>query len=315
MLCLRHLRGVALALSVLLLAPWAQADDCPPPLAEPDAATLARLQAEASDHGLLWRISRGGVESYLYGTLHLGRLEWLMPGPALQQAWRKTEVLALEVDLSQPAALAADMKKPRSAALTPGQARRMAAAAKAACVPEPVLADLAAQPPLMQVVTLSMLAARRDGLEAGYGQDLLLAGMAQASQRPVVGLETMAEQMHALNDAGPKETAILIEEGLDEIDDPQGRAALIKLTEAWAGGRLELLATYEDWCHCAESEASRAWLRRLNDGRNPALAARIEALHERGRPVLVGVGALHMTGTKALPRLLAEKGFKVERIH
>jgi uncharacterized protein YbaP (TraB family) len=31
--------------------------------------------------------------------------------------------------------------------------------------------------------------------------------------------------------------------------------------------------------------------------------------------VLVAVGALHMTGPKALPTLLAAQGFKVERIH
>ena len=55
-------------------------------------------------------------------------------------------------------------------------------------------------------------------------------------------------------------------------------------------------------------------MRRLNDERNPALADGIEAQHRRGRRVLAAVGALHMTGPQALPVLLAQRGFKVERV-
>ena len=55
-------------------------------------------------------------------------------------------------------------------------------------------------------------------------------------------------------------------------------------------------------------------MRRLNDDRNPALAQRIDALHGQGRRVFAAVGALHMTGAQALPRLMAERGYRVERI-
>jgi hypothetical protein len=55
-------------------------------------------------------------------------------------------------------------------------------------------------------------------------------------------------------------------------------------------------------------------LRRLNDERNPNLAARIDALHARGQRVFAAVGALHMTGPRALPALLAQRGYRVERV-
>jgi len=307
----------ALWLAALLwLAPSAWALDCPAEPAVPNPAKIAELQARASDHGMLWRITREGRSSYLYGTVHLGRLEWLLPGPAMLKAWAQTEVLALEIDTSDPGKIQAEMAPSASGPkLTPDQSRRLLAAAKEACLPDAVMQSLAAQPPLMQISMVAALSGRRDGLEMGYGQEWMLTGMAQNTQRPIVGLETVQEQMQAINSASGAEEQALINESLDEIGDEQSRRAMIKLTDAWAAGQLEVLADYESWCHCARTPAAREWLRRLNDGRNPALAERIAALHAKGKPVFVGVGALHMTGPKALPKLLADQGFKVERVY
>ncbi len=48
----------------------------------------------------------------------------------------------------------------------------------------------------------------------------------------------------------------------------------------------------------------------LNDERNPAMAERIEALHSEGQRLFVAVGALHMTGPKALPALLGRAALR-----
>ena len=85
------------------------------------------------------------------------------------------------------------------------------------------------------------------------------------------------------------------------------------LAEAWAAGDLQTLERYAQWCECADTDEQRAWLRRLNDDRNPQLAAGIDALHARGHKVFAAVGALHMTGAQALPRLLQQRGYQVQR--
>jgi len=84
--------------------------------------------------------------------------------------------------------------------------------------------------------------------------------------------------------------------------------------QAWEAGDLETLAQYEQWCECAQTEDDRAAMRRLNDERNPLLADGIAARHKAGKRVFAAVGALHMTGQQALPLLLAQRGFKVERV-
>ncbi len=106
-----------------------------------------------------------------------------------------------------------------------------------------------------------------------------------------------------------------VAEMLTQLEDGSGRRVLQRLSQAWERGDLSALDDFERWCECAATDAERAALQRLNDARNPALASGIERLHDQGLRVFAAVGALHMTGLQSLPRLLAQAGFKVERIH
>ena len=92
------------------------------------------------------------------------------------------------------------------------------------------------------------------------------------------------------------------------------RRVLGQAAAVWARGDLDALARYGDWCDCLLNDTDRAHMRRLNDERNPALADGITALLGRGKRVFAAVGALHMTGDQALPRLLAQRGWRVQRI-
>jgi len=298
-------------LSFALLLGNAQAA-CPPAAQMPNEAEAAALAAKAEDHGFLWRLRRDGHDSYLFGSLHLGRLAWAFPGPGLREAWQKTELLAVELDIGDPQTLQAlaEAAKP-GAPLSPELQQRMDAQARAACLPERALAGLH---PLLQVSSLTMLAARFDGLDMGFGQEALLLGLARQQGRRVVALETAAEQMQALIPADPREQQRAVTEALTQLERQQVRGPMRELAEVWARGDLERLQNYERWCGCVHSEADRRWLRRINDERNGPLATRIAALHSGGLPVLVAVGALHMSGPQALPVLLAAQGFEVERI-
>lgn len=282
--------------------------DCPPTPDPPSAAQAAAWAAHAPDRGPLWRITRDGRSSWLYGTLHLGKADWPYAGPALRRAWAETEVLAVELD---PADLMPVLAaRPPAAPLPAPLARRMEAQAAKACLPPGVLA---AFPPVLQLSTLTLLEARRDGFDAGFGQDMALMARARAEGRPVRALESAAEQLAALEPAADELTDI-VDGALAQLQRGQVRGPLRRLADAWARGDVQALADYPAWCQCADTPAERAWLTRLNDDRNGPLAERITALHAQGQRVLVAVGALHMSGPQALPRLLAERGFHVEAI-
>ncbi|RZJ11178.1 MAG: TraB/GumN family protein [Rubrivivax sp.] len=281
---------------------------CPPQLAPASADQAADWAVKAPDRGLLWRISRGGHSSYMFGSLHIGKVDWAYPGPALREAWRQTDVLAVELDPADvgPALAALPVKR-----LPAALAKRVDAQAQAACLPAGVLAAL---PAMLQLSTLTLLEARRDGFDALFGQDWMLLTLAKAESRPVQSLESVADQLAAL-EPKPAELPAVVDGALRQIQRGQLRAPMRKLAEAWNRGDLKTLADYPRWCGCANSATERAWLKRVNDDRNGPLAERIDELHGAGQRMLVAVGALHMSGPQALPKLLAERGFTVEAVH
>jgi hypothetical protein len=277
---------------------------CPP-------AIDPRQPALPLDRGLLWRVSRDGRSSYLFGTLHVGRPAWRAFGPRTSAALRDTDLLALEIDPDDPALLATLSLMPSALSLPPALRQRLQHAAVRACLPA---AALAALHPVLQATTLTLLDARWLGLDPAYSMELLLAARARAAGRRVVSLESVEAQQAALVPASPVEALALIEQTLAQLEDQRSRRVLARLARAWEEGDLAALEDYASWCECADSVEEQAFMKRLNDERNPHLARAIAELHQRGRRVFAAVGALHMTGPQALPRLLAEQGFVVERV-
>jgi len=320
---LRRLLAPLLALAFALVlagraaAQAAPAAGCPPAPLQPDAMQLEAGLRAARDRGFLWEVRRAGDEpSYLYGTVHAARRDWMFPGPRVRAALLASDTLALELDLldadiqrRMTAALAA--AEPSRLTLSPALQQRIAARALADCVAPELLARLG---PEMQVVTLTLLAARREGLEAAYGIDLFLAGFARGLGRPVVSLETPEQQVRALLAGSRAEALALIDSGLAELESGRARTLLARIAGVWAESDHADLLRYPEWCDCRRTPTEVAALRRLLDDRNPALADGIDALLRRGARVFAAVGSLHLVGPNGVPALLAQRGYQVERI-
>lgn len=290
---------------------------CPPAVQAPSAAQLQAAVANARDRGALWRITRNGASSYLFGTLHIGKLEWAAPGPQLRAALAATDTIALELDPTDPQVAARVTTASAGAtppALPAALAGRLSRQLDAACLPPEARPAIDAMHPVIKTMSLAMLEARWEGLEVGYGQEFALAGYGRAAQRRMVSLETPESQMAALLPTDADEMHKLVAGALDQLERGSTRRTLARLAEAWARGDLQELAQYERWCECVQGDSDRKLLVRLLDERNPALADRIEALHHEGRKVLAGVGTLHMVGPQGLPALLRARGFAVERV-
>src|SRR5262249_3863218 len=128
---------------------------CPPTPQQPSSAQLQAAQREARDRGFLWRITKQGRSSYLFGTLHVGKLPWIFAGPRLQQALAGTDTLALEIDIPDPSLLRSPPSSATAPLALPEEMRaRLARQVEAACLPEHALDHLN---PLMQAVTLTVL--------------------------------------------------------------------------------------------------------------------------------------------------------------
>ncbi len=318
---LRRALRLAISLCAALGASLAHAAPpaagCPPTLQPPTAADIAGFQRSARDRGFLWRVDKPGAASaYLYGTMHVGRLPWMATGPKVMAALQASEVLALEVDITDPRAATsfAGAAAPGAATLPAALAARLAKAVAAACLPADAAQRIEGMSPTMQAITLTLLDARWAGLEAGLAQELILAGHARSQNKRIAELESAGMQGALIERLAGGNPAAFVAHLLDQIESGQARAGIDELARVWEQGLFERLQSYASWCECANTPQERAMLREMIDGRNPAMADRIDARVRAGERLFVAVGALHMIGPQGLPALLRSRGYRVERI-
>jgi len=313
----RRLAFAALAFVALVTTGTVSAGEvntasCPPQATPPNRALLLQAQQQAADRGLLWRISRGGRDSFLYGTMHAGRAEWLALGPRTEASLARTGVLALEINVMDPAVQAAlrDVTQGPPRRLPAELMQSLRAAWATECLPAD---DLLAGPTEFHVAQLAMAQAQRKGLFPLYGAESALLMRSLRTERPVVGLETVQTQLATLLARNDDEAETMVRDALADWRDPRAPQLLERLTRAWVQGDLKDLEAYADWCDCLNTPSEREAFARLVDGRNPGMADAIERLHA-GVSVFAAVGALHLIGPQGLPVLLQARGFTVTRL-
>lgn len=285
-----------------------------PPAAQLTPEVIQAATAQARDRGPLWRITRDGRSSYVYGTLHVGKAQWLAPGPQIRQALRETDTLALELDPLDEALqadMAAAFARRAPVPLAPELLARLKKLWAAECLPVEAMDRM---PVEMQLATLAVMSGRRDGFDVAYGSEIMLAAFARGAGRPVVSLENAALQLKALLAQDDAEAQAMVREGLDELEDANALAVLLKTARVWEAADLDELERYTLWCACFRTELERKMMKRLLDDRNPGLARRIDELHAANGKVFAAVGTLHMIGPQGLLALLAERGYAVRRM-
>jgi uncharacterized protein len=289
--------------------------NCPPDAAQPTPDEAAAGMRAAVDSGLLWKATKAGRTVYLYGTIHVAKLSWAYPGPDVMRALLASDVVALELDVTDADVLERlreALARPADAPeLPPALQRRLDAQMAASCVAPDHLAALR---PEMQAITVDLMTARQFGLYPEYGIDMVIAGVARSAGKPIRSLETPESQATLLVSDDPAETARSVGDVLDELEDGKSARMLQRLAADWQRGDLADLEGYGQWCRCLETAQQRADFAKLIDQRNPLMADRIVQWHAQGKSLFVAVGSLHMTGRLGLPALLKARGFRVERV-
>lgn len=160
----------------------------------------------------------------------------------------------------------------------------------------------------MMVTRLTLLDARWDGLHTDYSIEAMLASFARKTGKNLATLETVAIQRAAIVAGSPAEQAVEVDQRLMAVENGSARKAMAVIANAWARGDLDALA------RLYEPAEARAALERIAGARNRAIAARIDELHRDGRRLFAAAGVLHMVGDAPLQKLLAERGFTIERV-
>ncbi len=287
---------------------------CPPVAEQPTPEMIQAGMKNARDHGFLWRISKDGRTSFLYGTMHVGKLDWVFPGPRVSEALRATDTVALELDdldADIQERMAKGMAAQPHTVLPESLVKRLHQQADAVCIPYSSIVGLS---PEFQMEVLTLMVGRWEGLDASYAIDAVLAGIGHGAKKNMVSLETPELQLKLLQMQTPQETIAFVDDGLNELETGRSRTLLHRLAKIWATADYAEMSRFSEWCDCLNTEIEREMMKRVLDKRNPGMAEHIDALHASGKRVFAAVGSLHMFGSIGLPALMAKRGYRVERV-
>jgi len=281
------------------------------------AATVmaaAPAAADTAERSVVWSVRGEHNTVYLFGSIHV-----LRPGDvglprAAAAAYDDAEQLVMEIDMDDPAiadplAMAGQMQ--RYAQLPAGQSLRsvlgddhptVAAYVREAGLDIALLDGFA--PWFVGLMVLQLEVAKR-GFDPAHGIEQQVTDRAVADRKPILGLETPADQFAVLASLSLPEQKRFLLMTLEETD--QADAKLDQLLNAWRTGDTATLAKVLS----EEFEEFPELYRPLTEDRNRAWVEQLADLLDDRDDYLVVVGALHLVGRNSVVDLLRERGYRV----
>jgi uncharacterized protein YbaP (TraB family) len=170
--------------------------------------------------------------------------------------------------------------------------------------------------PWLALLTLQVAALQSEGFDAGQGVEMTLARSAEESGKPMLGLETAAEQFDAF-DALPLDIQLRMLRdfllGGGDDDGGSGARTIELLIDAWHKGDAARIES-EVFAELDRDPSMQPYFERFYFERNRDMARDIAELVDGGGRWFVAVGAAHVVGAQGIPTLLSERGYAVRRV-
>jgi uncharacterized protein len=277
------------------------------------AYALAPLHAQNRD--FIWKASRGQSVVYLVGSVHLLSKDYYPLSPALDKAFKETDLLVEELHLGQMAQVESQMTILMRGMLPSGQTLDKAVSpATFALVSERVkslglpIEPLSRFKPWALALTLLGLEWQAAGFDADLGLDKHFYDQAVAAGKEVQGLETIEFQISQFDEMSMEEQDRMLASTLRELETE--KAAVTTLANAWKAGD----APTVEKIVLQELRKEPGMYQRLLADRNRTWMPKIEALFARKGRSFVVVGAAHLVGPDGLLALLKAKGYAIEQL-
>lgn len=322
---------VLLAAALAPFAAWSQAvaekaPSVPVAPAAPAASTqvqpAAPAQAQpsapaASAKHFLWEVKSKTNTLYLFGTVHVGKNSFYpLPDP-VEKAFNDSAKLAVEADITNQQAIADAaplmMYTPPSTVenhITPALAQRLKRYAQANQMPYDALKGLK---PFLLGGLLVLTEFAKQGYDQRFGVEGYLIQKAVVKAKPIVELESVAEQMKLLSGLNKQEQEAFLENALATAEKGKAAAQIEGMIAAWQAGDA---AKLEETVKQANDgmKMTAALDEKVLYGRNVKMAAKIEEYLKGSESHFVAVGSMHLVGKRGLVELMKAKGYEVKQL-
>ncbi len=309
-----YLKSLLAATALLTFAP-AMAQDAPteaPAAVEAlDPVKVQPVSVKDVDPAL-WVVKDEDTTIYLFGTVHI-----LKPGlgwfdEAVKDAFDKSDRLVLEMVEPSPAEtqtlfskLAIDTSgKTLRSKMTDSDRPIYEAAIGKIGLPVAALDPL---DPWAAAVTLSVVNMQKQGFDANSGVEKQLTAAANASKKPIGGVETMEFQLGVF-DAIPEAEQIRFLIETAKMTDDTGKM-MDRMVELWGTPDPDGLGQLMN-----EGMTSRVLYDALLTNRNANWAKWIQAQMEKPGVTFMAVGAGHLSGPTSVQALLPAYGLTAQRV-
>jgi len=277
--------------------------------AQADQPVYAKMPA----HPALWTVHGPKGTAYLFGSIHIlpPQVDWHTK--EIDAAIAKSDTLVFELAMDDKfQARMQDYIKTRGLLpdgqhlhdmLTPDAKKELDAEVTKLSL-SPVAVDR--MRPWLAGLTIEMMSIVKQNYSSSNGVDMQI--QANAGGKPVIGLETIDQQMALLAPADPKTELEAFEADLKTSGSATTSEEVGPLLDAWMHGRVDRLAalTKKDLAQYPNGQ------KLLFDDRNAAWVKQISALLDQPKTYFITVGAGHLAGPRGVPALLRAQGFKVD---
>lgn len=278
--------------------------------------TAAAVPAGKGHPVTLWRLDGERNSIYLLGSVHLLRAADHPLPSVIDRAYADAETIVMEVDMDDIDPVAARQQVTALGLLPderhleelmgPEAYARAEVLARDAEIP---LAMLARTEPWLAAITVEQLMLARIGFDPQHGIEAHLTSMATAEGKPVIGLETVRQQLEFLDGMSLSAQRALLLASLEE--SAQMERVMDELVRAWRYGDVDYLESemltqmqeYPELYRVIVVERNRNW------------TGVIEDFADDGDDYLVVVGALHLIGDSGVPALLEARGYDVVQMN
>ena len=279
------------------------------------ALTILGTAHAAQARTFAWKATGKGGTIYLMGSIHMMSDSFYPLNPALESAFKDSDLLVEEVDLAEMLDPSAQLSILSKGMLPPNQSLDRVLSPATLALVQKAAGDLGgAGGPLMRfkpwmlAIVLQGMELMKAGFDPELGLDKHFYDQAKAGGKAVQGLETTEFQISRFDTMTMEQQDRMLAETLKELATEA--AAVNTLGEAWKSGDLSAVETIA----LADLKSDPLMYQRLLVERNNNWMPKIEALFARRGHALVIVGAAHLVGPDGLLAKLRAKGYTIEQL-
>jgi len=271
----------------------------------------------AATRSFLWKASKGQGVVYLVGSVHMLTADFYPLAPALDAAFKDSDLLVEEADLSEMLSPTTQFSLLQRGMLPSGQTLdKVVSPATLALVnahvgvfgPGAAVAAVKQFKPWFLAMTLEAMEWQKAGFDPQLGLDKHFFDRAQSEGKAVQGLETTEFQISLFDSMSAEQQERFLAETLKDLD--KETASVGQLASAWKSGDVAGVERFV----LKDLQSDPVVYQRLLVGRNRAWLPKLEALFSRPRPAMVVVGAAHLVGPDGLVAMLKAKGYTLTQL-